>query len=88
MPTRPRYKGRKPRPIDFELQKIHLEIGDCLIAVPHKGCACGLRRPDGTEDERAFAAVKRRWASELTHNVDAFARTNDAPHHRRSSRSR
>ena len=59
MPTRRRYKRRASLAPDFELQRIHLELGDCLLPAGNgRACVCGLRRPDGTEDIEAIARAR------------------------------
>lgn len=50
MPTTRKRKAHGK--IEFnEATRLHLEIGDCLLAGPGKGCGCGLRDYDGNERE-------------------------------------
>ena len=50
MPTK---RVRRARPQVFQVDEAtltHLRKGDCFLAGPGRGCACGLRRADGSED--------------------------------------
>jgi hypothetical protein len=60
MPTKRHRRVHAIVAADDNLQAIHLELGDCLLAGPGKGCVCGLRRPDGTEDDVAIRAARKR----------------------------
>lgn len=60
MPTTRRRRAHAAQRPNDALQRIHLELGDCLLAGFDGGCLCGLRRPDGTEDEVAIAEARVR----------------------------
>ena len=60
MPTNRRYRRRLRTVIDDELQRLHLEEGDCLLAGPGRGCTCGLRGEDGIERPEVLAEARKR----------------------------
>lgn len=60
MPTKRTRREHRHVPADDEPQRFHITTGDCLLAGPGDGCACGLRRPDGIEDEAAIRAARVR----------------------------
>jgi hypothetical protein len=46
------------------LVRVHLELGDCLIAGLGKGCGCGLRDYDGNERDDLVRVMKIRMEAE------------------------
>jgi len=49
------------------LVRMHLETGDCLIAGPGKGCACGLRDAAGNERDDLVRMMKSRMEDSHDH---------------------
>ena len=60
MPSKRQRRGHTFTAPNDELQRAHLELGDCLLAGPDAGCLCGLRRRDGVEDEQSSRAARLR----------------------------
>lgn len=44
--------------------RLHLEIGDCLLAGTARGCGCGLRDSDGSEREDLVREMRARMEAE------------------------
>lgn len=61
MPTK-RTRRAHARAFEFdETVRIHLELGDCLLAGYKRGCFCGLRGPDGIEREDLVRAAREHF---------------------------
>lgn len=58
MPTTRKRKAHS-RTIELDdIVLIHLELGDCLLAGPGKGCFCGLRDAEGNERHDLVRVMK------------------------------
>lgn len=74
MPTKRRRRGHTSLdPALDEARRFHVETGDCLLAGPERGCACGLRLPDGEEDTAGIHAARERFGleNETCHRKDS-----------------
>lgn len=62
MPTKRTRKGRNGQlgGAMYLSQQFHAKEGDCLLAGPGKGCACGLRDYEGNERKDLIAEILSR----------------------------
>lgn len=51
----------------FPAMVLHVRTGDCLLAGPGLGCACGVRDFDGNERDDLIQQVKARMGTDDGH---------------------
>ncbi|MGK2953299.1 MAG: hypothetical protein ACSLEZ_13060 [Thiobacillus sp.] len=65
MPTNRKRTRRVNDRIELNgMVRVHVELGDCLIAGAGMGCGCGLRDYDGNEREDLVRVMKIRMEAE------------------------
>ncbi len=60
MPTTRKRRPREPEIVLDAATRVHLELGDCLLAGRGNGCGCGLRDYNGHERTDVIALLRQR----------------------------
>jgi hypothetical protein len=75
MPTMRRMRRRKVLvQYDDDTVRVHLEVGDCLLAGAGKGCGCGLVDEHGELRESAARAAWKAWRQRILRDWTAKTR--------------